>query len=117
MAPRKAAKPKKGGAAVTILPPLEAHSTRPGVGEPGNPGKQPGTTELNTRELRRMILAALKASGGENYLIYHAMVNPQLFFPLIGKVLPLEVAGDPDAPLNVVHHYIQRKSVKAPKKK
>lgn len=64
-----------------------------------------------------MILGALKAAGGENYLVYHAMVNPQLFFPLIGKVIPLQVAGDPSEPLNVVHHYIARKSVAPPKKK
>lgn len=107
MARKKTAKP---AGAVTIIPP--AHQF-----QPGNPGKQPGTTTKTTRAVKEMILDALEASGGVNYLVYHAMVNPQLFMPLIGKVIPLQVAGDPDAPINVVHHYIQRKSVAAPKRK
>lgn len=108
MAKPKAA--KKPGGVVTIMPP-------PKPGEPGNAGKPKGATAFTTRNVKAMILEALEAAGGKDYLLYHALMNPQLFMPLVGKVLPLTVAGDPNEPLNVVHHYVQRKSVPAPKKK
>jgi len=113
MASRKA-KAKPPGGAVTILPPTPNTDHQ---FKPGNEGKKPGTVGKDHRALRSMILDALEMSGGVHYLVYHAMVNPQLFMPLIGKVIPLQIAGDPNEPLNVVHHYIARKSVAPPKKK
>ena len=46
-----------------------------------------------------MILAALDTVGGPGYLVAQASANPTAFLTLIGKVLPMTVVGDPDAPI------------------
>jgi hypothetical protein len=52
-----------------------------------------------TGDLKEMILTALDKKGGVNYLMQQADANPNAFLTLVGKVLPMTVAGDPDAPL------------------
>jgi hypothetical protein len=46
-----------------------------------------------------MILAALEDEGGVEYLRMVAKEHPTSFVGLLGKVLPLQVQGDPDNPL------------------
>ena len=48
-----------------------------------------------------MILAALDQSGGVDYLTERANdpKTASAFLSLIGKVLPMTIAGDPDAPI------------------
>ena len=46
-----------------------------------------------------MILAALNDAGGAQYLLTQARNNPNAFLTLVGKVLPMTVAGDKDNPL------------------
>lgn len=46
-----------------------------------------------------MILAALNDAGGAEYLLKQANENPNAFLSLVGKVLPMTVAGDPNNPL------------------
>ena len=48
-----------------------------------------------------MILGALDDAGGQAYLMRQAEENPTAFLTLIGKVLPMTVAGDSDNPLKV----------------
>lgn len=57
-----------------------------------------------TKALKEMILAALddQPGGGVEYLKRQAVENPGPFMTLIGKVLPMTVAGDPDNPLRTV---------------
>ena len=69
----------------------------------GNPGKPKGAVNKTTKELKEMILAALDQSGGVEYLVDRAS-DPRTasaFLSLIGKVLPMTVAGDPSAPLEI----------------
>lgn len=66
---------------------------------PGNPGKPKGATNKMTRELKEMILQALDGAGGVSYLIEKAETHPAPFLALVGKVLPMTVAGDPENPL------------------
>ena len=40
-----------------------------------------------------MILGALNANGGQNWLEQQATANPVAFMTLLGKVLPMQVAG------------------------
>ena len=40
-----------------------------------------------------MILGALDKAGGEKYLLRQAEANPVAFMGLLGKVLPLQIAG------------------------
>lgn len=74
-------------------------------------GRKKGTPNKTTAQLKDMILTALGNVGGIGYLEKQASQNPTAFLTLVGKVLPLTHAGDPDAP---VHHKIVREFVSAP---
>lgn len=65
-------------------------------------GRQKGTPNKITGELKTMVLEALDQAGGVRYLVDRARDTPGPFLTLVGKVLPLTVAGDPQAPLQVV---------------
>ena len=68
-------------------------------GQPKIGGRQKGTPNKVTGELRQMILNALDNCGGVEYLQRQADENPTAFMTLVGKVLPLTVAGDSNAPV------------------
>jgi len=65
----------------------------------GNPGKPKGAVNKVTKELRLMVLEALDNAGGVEYLTRRAEDSPAAFLSLIGKVLPMQVVGDPNNPL------------------
>ena len=72
----------------------------PGAG----PGRPKGVPNKATTELKAMILQALDGAGGVDYLMGCAQ-DPKTaaaFLGLIGKVLPMTVAGDPNAPMKLV---------------
>lgn len=48
----------------------------------------------DNRDIREMIVGALCAVGGTNYLARQAEQNPVAFMSLIGRVLPLQVSGE-----------------------
>lgn len=64
----------------------------------GNAGKGriKGSQNKLTKALKDMILAALDRAGGEDYLVKQAEANPTAFLTLVGKVLPLQLAGGLD---------------------
>ena len=64
------------------------------------PGRPKGMTNKNTRALKDMILGALEEKGGVAYLVEQAGENPTAFLSLIGKVLPLTIAGDANQPIH-----------------
>ncbi|MFC0302767.1 hypothetical protein ACFSTI_25085 [Rhizorhabdus histidinilytica] len=66
-------------------------------------GRQKGTPNKVTKALKDMILGALDDAGGQTYLADQAKANPAAFMTLVGKVLPMQVAGDADNPLNVIN--------------
>jgi len=63
-----------------------------GAGTPG-PGRPKGVPNKNTTALKDMILGALDKKGGVDYLVAQASDNPTAFLTLVGKVLPMTVAG------------------------
>jgi len=65
-------------------------------------GRQKGTPNKATGDLKNMILGALAGAGGEAYLMRQAEENPAAFMTLVGKVLPLQLTGDPDNPISYV---------------
>ena len=68
-------------------------------------GRPKGVPNKTTALLKDAILQAATNAGGKDgmigYLTEQATANPQSFLPLLGKVLPMQVAGDPDAPVEI----------------
>ena len=83
--------------------------------KPFKPGERPvgrakGTPNKTTAALKDMILQALDQKGGMDYLAKQADENPTAFLTLLGKVLPLQVTGDRDAPVVHVFKWQSEKS-------
>lgn len=72
-------------------------------GSPRTGGRQKGTPNKLTAQLKEMILEAADKAGGADgtvgYLKTQAVLNPGPFLALLGKVLPLQIAGDQDNPI------------------
>lgn len=79
-------------------------------------GRKKGTPNKTTALLKDAILEAATLAGGKEglvgYLTMQASANPGPFMALVGKVLPLQVGGDPENPLKVIHR-IERVLVNA----
>lgn len=56
-------------------------------------GRKKGVPNKTTTALKEMILKALDDKGGVAYLAKQADENPTAFLSLVGKVLPMTVAG------------------------
>lgn len=70
---------------------------------PTKRGSRKGIPNKITGELKSMVLQALSEAGGVDYLVKQAkQKNPAAFMALLGKVLPMTVAGDSAAPLTIV---------------
>lgn len=94
----------------------EKETLKIGQGKPG-PGRPKGVPNKNTTLLKDAILqAATLAGGGEeglvDYLKKQASDNPGPFMALLGKVLPMQITGDDESPVNVLHR-IERVIVNA----
>ena len=61
-------------------------------------GKRKGKPNKVTQSLREMILASLDNVGGIAYLSAQAKAQPGPYMALIGKVLPMSVAGADGTP-------------------
>lgn len=70
------------------------------------PGNKRGPAKM-TRLLKDAILQAAAEAGGEDglvgYLRSQALRNPAPFLSLLGRVLPMQLAGDPENPIEVHH--------------
>jgi hypothetical protein len=73
--------------------------TRPPAAGKGRPK---GAKNKMTAALKDMILGALDEAGGQEYLVEQARKNPVAFMTLLGKVLPMQIGGDPADPLKVI---------------
>lgn len=69
-------------------------------------GRKKGVPNKTTALLKDAILMAAAEAGGKDglvgYLRVQATTNPQSFLPLLGKVLPMQVTGADDSPLQIV---------------
>lgn len=75
-------------------------------GSPKTGGRQKGTPNKLTQQLKEMILEAAEQAGGEGgtvaYLKKQATETPGPFLALLGKVLPMQISGDENNPLVTV---------------
>lgn len=66
-------------------------------------GRQAGTPNKTTALLKDAILKAAEQAGGAEglvgYLQQQASASPAAFMALLGKVLPMQVTGDEDNPV------------------
>lgn len=63
------------------------------------PGRPKGSKNVATKTLKDLILGSLDRLGGIEYLVWLARENPGAYANLIGKVLPLQVTGANNGPL------------------
>jgi hypothetical protein len=68
----------------------------------GNAGKgrPPGSQNKVTATVKMMVLGALDALGGEEWLVAQAKKHPQAFMQMLRQVMPTQVVGD------VTHRYV-----------
>jgi hypothetical protein len=71
-------------------------------GSPKTGGRKAGTPNKFTGDIKAAIAAALWEAGGKDYLVRLADADPRTFCTLVGKLVPLEVEGAPDSPLQHV---------------
>lgn len=62
-------------------------------GRKSGPGRPKGAQNKVSKELKAMILEALDEAGGVAYLVKQAKAKPAVFLGLVGKVLPMTIAG------------------------
>ena len=78
-------------------------------------GRKKGSLNKTTALLKDAILQAAEGAGGKDgmvgYLTVQAIENPGPFMALLGKVLPIQLAGDSENPVAVA--LIERRIVKA----
>ena len=65
-------------------------------------GRQKGTPNRITADIKAAILSAFTKVGGEDYLAHQARENPQAFMTLLGKVLPTQVSNAEDGAFRVI---------------
>jgi len=73
-------------------------------GKKAGPGRPKGMPNKVTADIKNMILTALSNVGGASYLEERAN-DPKTaaaFLGLVGKVLPMTIAGDPASPVQQV---------------
>ena len=68
---------------------------------PAGPGRPKGCKNKIPSDLKQMILGALENKGGQAWIEDQMDANPTAFMTLLGKVLPTQIQGDPNAPLVV----------------
>lgn len=69
---------------------------------PRGRGRPKGSVNKISADLKEMILEALHRAGGLDYLTAQAHENPKTFLLLLGRVLPLQLQGDAELPIQIV---------------
>ena len=59
-------------------------------------GRPKGSPNKVQAAVKEMVIQALSDAGGIKYLVAQSRDNPTAFLTLVGKVLPLQVAGELD---------------------
>ena len=69
------------------------------------PGRPKGSKNKATQAIKDMVLGALEAKGGQEYMERQAEENPNAFMSLVAKILPTQVTGDDGGPVQVDAKY------------
>ena len=68
-------------------------------------GRKKGVPNRITADIKAMVLCALDRAGGEKYMLEQARSNPNAFLTLVGKVLPTQITGANDGPVDIRARY------------
>lgn len=63
------------------------------------PGRPKGSPNKITKNIRSAVEEAFQKAGGAEYLYKLAVDDPKTFVPLLAKLLPMQVSGDPENPV------------------
>lgn len=69
-------------------------------------GRQKGTPNKLTADIKETIAAAFDEAGGKEYLVGIAKDDPRTFCTLLGKIIPTTVGGDPENPIQQIVNVI-----------
>jgi hypothetical protein len=72
------------------------------IGKKTGGGSRKGRPGRVAAAVKEAILVAFDEVGGKDYLIGVARSNPEVFCRLLAKVLPVQLAGDPEQPIKAV---------------
>lgn len=64
-------------------------------------GRQKGTPNKLTASVKHAIEKAFKSVGGEKYLAQVAKDDPRTFCALLGRVLPTQLTGENEGPIEI----------------
>lgn len=70
-------------------------------GSPKTGGRTKGTPNKLNAALKDAILNTLEKAGGEEYLLTVAKADYKTFCSLLGRVLPLQIGGDKENPIQL----------------
>lgn len=73
---------------------------KPGHAKVG--GRKKGTPNKISRDVKEMLLVAFTKLGADEFLIKQGKRNPKSFLSLLGRVIPTQVTGPNDGPIQVV---------------
>jgi len=100
----------------------ESNKVRSAAKKPPNAGRgrKPGVPNKTTALLKDAILQATAAAGGKDGLVGYLTAqakrslksNPAPYMGLLGRVMPLQISGDPENPLQS-HHVVEVQFVSA----
>ena len=65
-------------------------------------GRKPGIPNKLSSSVKDNVIAVFESIGGTEHMQKWALGNPNQFYNIYAKLLPLQVAGDPNNPLHVV---------------
>jgi hypothetical protein len=70
-------------------------------GKRAGAGRPKGRVSQETADIKAMVIGALQAVGGAEYLAARALDTPTAFMALVGRVLPLQVSGQDGGPVHI----------------
>jgi hypothetical protein len=77
---------------------IEGFSIMPRGGKRPGSGRKKGGTNKVTADVKQAIMEAFSALGGVEYLKHVAITDPKTFCALLGKLIPVKVAGEAEDP-------------------
>lgn len=80
----------------------ESKKSKTGPGKGGHrlgAGRPKGSLDKGNALIREMIVEALEGAGGVQYLQDTAKSHPAAFLSLVGKVMPVQIAGEGGGPV------------------